>query len=183
MKMPKPSHDRVRSYNGDYMAQGKSAEALVQKWLCGNQDVISVSDVSDQRYYQDREIDLIITMRDGKEITAEIKSDLHIGKTRNVVFELLRVNHTMNNGSAFVMGWGARSEADHVFYCSVTENKIFSFSMADLRSAARSTFAGKDAKVLTIPTDNIKSTIVLLVPLASIKHKEHAAINDLVPTA
>ena len=74
MKMPKPSHDRVRSYNGDYMAQGKSAEALVQEWLYGNQDVMSVNDVSDQRHYQDLEIDLIITMRNGKEITAEIKA-------------------------------------------------------------------------------------------------------------
>ena len=183
MKMPKPSHDRVRSYNGDYMAQGKSAEALVQEWLYGNQDVMSVNDVSDQRHYQDLEIDLIITMRNGKEITAEIKSDMHIGKTRHVVFELLRVNQTMNNGSAFVLGWGARSQADHVFYCCGVENKIYSFSMADLRSAARSTFAGKDPKVITIPTDNIKSTIILLIPLASIKHKEHEVKNDLVATA
>lgn len=180
MKMPKPSHDRVRSYNGDYMAQGKSAEALVQEWLYGNPDVMSVNDVSEQRHYQDREIDLIITMRNGKEISAEIKSDMHIGKTRNVVFELLRVNQTMNNASAFVLGWGARSEADHIFYCSVTENTIYSFSMADLQSAARSTFGGKDPKVLTIPTDNIKSTIILLIPLASIKHKEHEVKNNFV---
>lgn len=179
MKMPQPSRDRERSYSGDYMAQGKSAEDVVKKWLCDSADVSSVNDVSDQRHYQEREIDFIITMRDGREITAEIKSDAHIGSTRNVVFELLRVNHTLNNEKAFVIGWSARSEAAHVFYVSVTENKIFSFSMADLRSAACASFSGKAPKVLTIPTDNIKSTIVLLIPLSSIKHKEHEIKNDL----
>lgn len=177
--MPQPSKTRKRDYSGDYMAQGKSAESIVKKWLLGVGEVAEIQDVSNVKEYQEREIDFLITMRDGRKITAEIKSDLNTGKTRNVVFELLRVNHTARDDAAFVMGWSARSQAEHVFYFSVTENKIYSFTMAALRAAARAVFGGKSPKVVAIPTDSIKSTIVLLVPVSGIKHKEHEVVNNL----
>ena len=85
---------KERSYNGDYMERGKNAELIVLKWLADNSTVIGVEDLRTLRVMREADVDCSVKLMDGRIVLAEIKSDWHLGKSGNMLFEVLRINHT-----------------------------------------------------------------------------------------
>ena len=164
--MPKPSADRKRSYDSDYMEEGRKAEEIVLHWCKENPDMLGVLDCRSQREGMEGDFDFSITNTDGTIILAEAKSDIWLGISGNMVFEIARVNHTAPHDRAVTLGWSARSPATWcIFYAPSTE-ELFLIRFEDLRRCFQqySRQARSAVKMKWIPTDNIKSTLIALIP-------------------
>lgn len=158
--------DKQRSYTGDYMHEGVVAQNIVLEFLRKRPDVIGVEDMSSLKIMQDADVDCMIKTRDGLVTLAEIKSDRHIGISGNVLFEVLRINHTANQDHCLTLGWSARTPAKFLIYYSPDLHKIFIISSNDLRSAMQKyTLENrKHTNISYVETDAIKSTINILIP-------------------
>lgn len=109
---------------------GKSGEAIVAAWLQkrGNK----VKDVSDDKEYQKRDIDLVITNKDGVELTMEVKTDYKLHKSGNLFFE-----STYHKDWGDTNGWYDYCEADYVVFYDVIGNKLYIYDFSNGREYVR----------------------------------------------
>lgn len=105
------------------LEKGKSGEAIVAAWLQkrGNK----VKDVSDDREYQRRDIDLVITNKDGDTLTIEVKTDYKLHKSGNLFFE-----STYHKDWGDTPGWYDYCEADYIVFFDVIENKLYIYNFS-----------------------------------------------------
>lgn len=162
----RPSSTRTRSYNGGYMDFGKQAEETVLRFLKGRPEVIGVDDFRDLRPLQEADVDCSIKTSDGRVTLAEIKGDKWLGKSANVLFEVLRINHTAPPDRAVTLGWSARSPATYFLYYAPTFRAIYQFRASELRERVQEyTQEVRDKTRLDyVKTDAIKSTVNILLP-------------------
>jgi len=157
---------KTRSYNGDYMKAGRKAEEIVLGFLRERPEIVGVEDLRELRVMHEADVDCALYTRDGRVPLAEIKSDVYLGNSGNVLFEILRINHTCVPEKAGALGWSLRSPATYFFYYAPTPNKIYQCRADDLRGAfqryTREERAGANPR--WINTDSIKSTLVVLIP-------------------
>lgn len=167
--MPKPNANRVRSYNGDYMLEGKYAEEVTLAFLKDIPSIIGVEDFRELRSFHETDIDCAIKTIDGRVTLAEIKSDRHLGISGNVLFEVLRINHTCQPDKAGYLGWSLRSPATYFLYFAPILEKLYQCRVCELRrSFQRYTRENRGTvKIQWINTDSIKSTLAILLPWAS----------------
>ena len=158
--------DKERSYNGDYMEDGRIAEQIVMTWLRRNSSVIGVDDWRELQVVREADVDCAVKLRDGRVRLAEIKSDKHLGVSGNVLFEVLRINHTCMSEKACVLGWSARSPATYFLYYAPEVKAIYVCRPDDLRSAFQNYTknARKKTALCWVDTDRIKSTLNVLIP-------------------
>jgi hypothetical protein len=161
-----PSADRPRNYDGGYMALGREGERIVLRWLWQHPTVVGVTDVRELRVTREADIDCFVKTRDGRITLAEIKTDQHLGVTGNVLFEILRINHTAPPEHAVTLGWAARSPARMLFYYAPSMAAIYACQFNEFRKTVQdwTRVVRAGAKISFVSTDNIKSTINLLVP-------------------
>lgn len=161
-----PSMGRKRSYDGAYQAAGKKAEGIVIDWLRGRPWVIGLEDLRDDRVMRQADVDLSIQIMDGRNPLAEIKSDWHLGKSGNVLFEVLRINHTAPHDRAATLGWSARSPATWLLFYAPQVAAIYMWRFEDYRKAFQNYTKDirKGARLDYVETDHIKSTVNVLVP-------------------
>ena len=155
-----------RSYSGDYMKEGIAAQEIVLDFLRKRPDVIGVDDLSELKVMQEADVDCMIKTSDGLVTLAEIKSDKHIGVSGNILFEVLRINHTAQPDHCVTLGWSARTPAKYLIYFSPVLNKIFVISSNELRSAMQryTKDSRKRTNINYVETDSIKSTVNILIP-------------------
>ena len=67
--------DKVYEFNSSN-AVGQLREIAITKWLENREDVLSVEDVSGDKFYQNLDIDLIVNKTNGTSYTVEIKQIL-----------------------------------------------------------------------------------------------------------
>lgn len=161
-----PSADRKRSYDGGYMAAGKRAEEIVLEWLMTRPWVVDVEDLRPYRPMREADVDCSIALTDGRVTLAEIKSDRHLGVSKNFLFEVLRINHTAPPDAAVKLGWSARSPARYgLLYAPVTKI-IHKISMDDYRAALQdyTKEVRRKTNISYVETDRIKSTVNILIP-------------------
>ena len=165
---PAVSAGKSRSYNGDYMERGKATEKIVMGWLASNPGVLGIDDLTSLRPLMEADVDCSIKLMDGRITFAEIKSDKWISKHGNVLFEILRINHTAPADKAITLGWTGRSPAKWLVYYSPKSNTIFKCQFDDLRRVfQKHTKANRaETKIIYVPTDNIKSTLNVLIPFS-----------------
>ena len=166
-----PNEQRQRSYNGGYMDLGKKGETVVIEWLRKNPHILGVNDLRELRVMQEADVDCSISTKDGRVVLAEIKTDSHLGITENVLFEILRINHTAPPDKCLTLGWAARSPAKMLFYYAVNINKIYYCEFEKLRIAFQkyTKQKRKGSNINVVPTDNIKTTINILIPMEFVK--------------
>lgn len=176
-----PSADRMRSYDSGYMQAGKKAENIVMQWLREQPWTIGVDDLRPLRIMQEADVDCTIKTADGRITLAEIKSDKHLGISKNVLFEALRINHTCVADKAVTLGWSARSPAKWLLYYAPSVQKIYQMTMDDLRRACQkyTNEVRKRAFIDYVPTDNIKSTVNILIPKEYVESMDSFKIHDL----
>lgn len=164
--MAMPSAKRKRSYDGEYMNEGRKAELVVMAWLLLNSDVIDFDDCRPFRPAQGADYDFAVRNRDGTAPLVEVKSDRHLGSTGNMVFEIARVNHTAPAEKAVTLGWSARSPASRIIYYAPSVDRIYIVRTMDFRECFQRYSEEVRGGVRTewISTDNIKSTIIALIP-------------------
>lgn len=158
---------KARSYSGDYMQVGKRAESIVLAFLQQRPDVIGVSDYRDLKPVQEADIDFGIQLRDGLVALAEVKSDRHLNPPYgNVLFEVLRINHTCTPERACVLGWAARTPAQYLMYYAPQQERIYITQFHALRRAFQN-YTGdtrKGMRLSVVETDAIKTTVNVLIP-------------------
>ena len=159
-----PGKNNKRSYSGKYMEVGKHAEKLVKEWL--EKSGYVVLDCRCDPEYQEKEIDYKVVVGDTF-VTTEVKSDYHLGVSGNVLFEVLRINHTAPPEHAMKLGWSARTEADRIVFYAPQPNKIYKIKTADYIKAMQDyTYDARgDTNFYYVETDNIKSTVNILIPV------------------
>ena len=157
---------KERSYDGDYMKVGKTGEAIVAAWLRQRAHVASVTDLSNLPTWQDLDVDLRVLLHSGKSFLAEVKTDQHLGKSGNVLFEILRIYHTADARYCAKSGWSIRTMAEWIFYYAPSVEQLYTFKTMDLRGAfQRYTHeARQQTRQIWVNTDRIKSTLNVLIP-------------------
>ena len=113
---------KERSYKGDYMAFGKKAEKIVMDWLRNRPGVVSIVDYRNTEEMFTIDSDCGVVKDTGKTVLIEIKGDAWLGKynprtqSRNILCEVLRINHNSSPGNAGYLGWTFRSSSKYIFY-------------------------------------------------------------------
>jgi hypothetical protein len=158
--------NKARSYDGDYMAVGKKGEEVVMAWLASRPYVIGVDDLRQLRVMREADVDCSFSLSDGRVALAEIKTDQHLGKSGNILFEILRVNHTAPTDRAGVLGWSLRSPATWLLYYAPAVAMIYQLRFADFRAGFQryTAVARERSRQIWVNTDQIKSTLNVLVP-------------------
>lgn len=158
--------EKARSYTGDYMAEGRKAEEIVMAFLKKRPEIIGIEDWRELRAVHEADVDCAITTTDGRVTLAEIKSDRHLGQSGNVLFEVLRINHTCRPDRACVLGWSARSPATYFLYYAPSVNSIYQCRCDELRRAFQeyTKEERQDTRTCWVNTDSIKSTVNVLIP-------------------
>ncbi len=157
---------KQRSYSGDYMRRGKQAEQVVMDWLKTHPRVKTVTDVRHLSDWQEVDVDALAELHIGPTMKVEIKSDSHIAVGANVLFEVLRINHTASHDHAGKLGWSARTEADWLIFYSPKAHTLFSCTVADYRKSfqAYTQKCRKATRLSYVETDAVKSTVNVLIP-------------------
>jgi len=158
--------DKQRSYNGDYMAAGKYAEAICLEFVKRSPSVLAIEDTRNLRVLREADVDCVMHLYDGRCHLAEFKSDAHLGVTGNVLFEVLRVNHTAPPEKSCVLGWSARSPAKFLLYFAPEKRCIYLCTFDGLRGAFQryTRDQRKRTRLDWVNTDSIKSTVNVLIP-------------------
>jgi predicted nucleotidyltransferase len=160
--------DKDRSYDGDYMERGKKAEEIVIAFLKRRPMVLNVIDFRELRQAQGADFDVGIVSIDGRVPLAEIKSDAYLGKTGNVLFEVLRINHTCDPDFSATLGWSARTPARYILVYAPSVEKIYQFDTNKWRKCFQkyTLETRKNMRISIVETDRIKTTINILMPIS-----------------
>ena len=156
-----PDGNRKNSYNGDLMKFGKTGERIVFDYLSR---FGTVTDLTNDRNKMLADIDFHFSGNNGSWY-GEVKTDRYMGKTGNVLYEILRINHT-SDLFPLTLGWSFRSEADKLFIYAPSVRKIYYADFSVYRSGFKgvSRTVGSKFKFDVIKTDKIKSTVNVYVP-------------------
>lgn len=88
---------------------GHQGEQFVKQWILDlHPNVASITDVSEDKFYQRQDIDFVVDFINGKQATVEIKTDTY--KTGNMFFE------TISNEEYQTKGCLMKTNADFLFY-------------------------------------------------------------------
>ena len=159
--------NKQRSYSGDYMEFGKIGEKVVVSFLQDNPEILEVKDWSEIQAVQYADIDCAITTKSGQVVLAEIKSDKHLGVSGNVLFEVLRINHTCHPDFSANLGWSGKTPAKFIFYYAPSVRQIYRFETEKLRRAMQvyTRRKRKNMRLDVVETDSIKTTVNILIPI------------------
>ncbi len=148
------------------MAVGKKAEEIVMNFLQSKPYIIGINDFRELRAVQEADIDIAIKTVDGRVTLAEIKSDWYLGVSGNVLFEVLRINHTAPTDRCLTLGWSGRTPATWILYYSPQLNKIYQVRTSELRKAFQqyTKTERKNSNLSIVETDSIKTTVNVLIP-------------------
>ena len=88
---------------------GHQGEQFVKQWILElHPNVSSITDVSDDKFYQKQDVDFVVNFTNGKQALIEIKTDTY--KTGNMFFE------TISNEEYQTKGCLMKTNADFLFY-------------------------------------------------------------------
>ena len=163
-------------YSGALIADGKKGEEIVLAFIRRSPMVLGVSDLRDIKEMRRADADCLIELWDGRVLLAEIKSDSHLGKSGNVLFEVLRINHIAPAYRAATLGWSAKTPAHWVFYFAPSVNSIYQVKFEDLRKSFQEFTANvRNFNPLEcirwVNTDSERSTVNILIPWSYCKDK------------
>lgn len=103
---------------------GREGEAVVRNLLESSGNFEAIWDCSSDKYFQERDIDLLGIASDGHIAKYEVKTDRMAHETGNLVFEV----KTSGN-----VGCLAKTDADYVMYYVEGNDKVFCFNAEQMR--------------------------------------------------
>lgn len=110
------------SFNAD-LQDGKKAEELVRFLLQESGKFNDIWDCSDDKYFQDKDIDILAMNSDGHISKIEVKCDRQAHQTGNLVWE----EKTSGNIGCF-----AKTEADFMMYYIVGDGRLYMFKPKEM---------------------------------------------------
>lgn len=164
-------NEKGRSYDGDYMKVGEQGERIVMEWLESRPNVLSITDFRNIRQIQEADVDVGVRLYTGQICLAEIKTDTYLGKSGNILNEVLRINHYSEHEFAGYLGWTLRSPAQWLLYYApnreidgIKKPAIYKAKFADVRLILQRFTKENDVRFTTVRTDSGKTTYNILVP-------------------
>jgi len=154
-------------YDGELMAKGQIGERLIFELLRRLPGVKTVWDATDDKRWQPLEVDFAVEYLTGAWRLIEAKTDYHLGVSGNVLFEIMRINHTSHHSHAGQLGWGCRTAANAIFIYAPSIERIYEIETEDFRRAFQQYTKNNRENpnlIQVIRTDNIKTTLAVLIP-------------------
>ena len=108
----------------DDLEFGKEGETKVRQILESSGIFEQILDCSNDKYFQEKDIDFLALASDGHIAKCEVKNDRTAHKTGNIVFE------QRTNGN---LGCLAKTEADYIFYVLAGNSRIYCFNAEQMR--------------------------------------------------
>lgn len=107
---------------------GREGEAVVRNLLESSGNFDYVIDCSNDKYFQQKDIDVLALVNDGHIAKYEVKTDRKAHETGNIAFEL------RTNGN---IGCLAKTEADFVMYYIEGNDRVYCFNAEQMRRYLR----------------------------------------------
>lgn len=141
---------------------GHQGEQFVKQWILElHPNVSSITDVSDDKFYQKQDIDFVVDFTNGKQATIEIKTDTY--KTGNMFFE------TISNEEYQTKGCLTKTNANFLFYYfpNYQNGVLYIFKMKAFRKFVLDNLSHfRERKV----TNTTHTSIGYIVPLSYIEN-------------
>lgn len=141
---------------------GHQGEQFVKQWILElHPNVNSITDVSEDKFYQKQDIDFVVNFTSGKQATVEIKTDTY--KTGNMFFE------TISNEEYQTKGCLMKTNADFLFYyfSNYQNGVLYIFKMKAFRKFVLDNLSHfRERKV----TNTTYTSIGYIVPLSYIEN-------------
>ena len=168
---PQPPKGSSLFEDSNLLLVGQDAESIVMDFLNSFKQITKKDDLRLDKEWQEKDVDYRIETANG-EMLIEVKSDQHIGKSGNVLFELIRLHHTAKSEHCAYIGWSVFSAADRIFVWCPPTRKLYIFKTPDLRRAMQGyTYEQrKSMRIEIVVTDTKRTTINILVPLAYVSY-------------
>lgn len=162
--------------NPELKPKGDYAEVVVCEFLRRCPGVAQVEDVRDDPAWQQQDVDYRVTLTSGTARGVEVKSDQHIARSGNVLFELARLHHTARPERCAHLGWSVFSAADWLLVYCPPARALYWFSFAALRGGMQAYMKDSrdKARLALIATDSQRTTLNILIPLAYVPHAVYA---------
>jgi hypothetical protein len=157
------------------MATGKVGEEYVLRWLKTRPQIAGIIDFRKTRIVHECDIDCGVKLYQGQILLLEIKTDTHLGNgRRNILCEVLRINHTCHPANAGYLGWTLRSPAKYLAMYAPNwtdansgepHEAIYWAKFDDVRKTLQRVLHRSPIRQFTeVRTDRIKTTYNLLIP-------------------
>lgn len=157
--------------NGGLKRLGDEGERVIEAFLRRYPGVTDVKNVTEDREWQQKDVDFLAFLG-ARSLKIEAKSDRHIARNKNVLFELARIHHTSPETCAY-LGWSVFSAADFLLVYNPPTRCIYQFRMPDLRSGMQQ-FTLATRRTLTlrlVESDSTRSTLNVYIPLSYVPHR------------
>ena len=109
---------------------GREGEVIVRNLLESSGNFDNVIDCSNDKYFQEKDIDLLALATDGHIAKYEVKTDRMAHETGNIAFEI----KTSGN-----IGCLAKTEADFVMYYIEGNGRLYCFNAEQMRRSCATT--------------------------------------------
>lgn len=155
--------------NGELLPIGKQGEQIAYHFLTRLPNVHHVQNVSDELDYRIKEIDFRVVFP-GATVDVEVKSDQHIGRSGNVLLEVLRFQ--WDEFPFGRIGWALFSEAARLLVWCPSTSELYVFEMTTLRKALWQYVVSNlnTINLKIIPSDSRRTTLNVCMPLAYVSH-------------
>lgn len=139
-----------REYDFDEQNEvGKEGENFIRKWLFSHYHILDYEDVSENTRYQGKDVDAIITLKNGEKRAIEIKTDNT--DTGNLFYE------TISNEKYQTLGCLEKTEADVVLYLFTETKDLFILKMPEFRDWFHNAFSNDSNEEIIKPLKRVKN--------------------------
>ena len=147
-------HNFNKSINvGDY------GEQIIKSYFKKNPNVSNVTDVSQDKKYQDADIDFLVELKNGENISVELKTDTY--DTGNIFYEAI------SNKEYNVLGCMIKSKAKCLFYYFIKTKELYIIDFKAYKkwvNKNNARFAKKTIKNINRRGNGITHSVGLLIP-------------------
>ncbi|NMA74530.1 MAG: hypothetical protein GX963_10305 [Bacteroidales bacterium] len=155
---------------------GDKGEALMKEWLEKRELTERIEDVSDDPYYQKKDIDFLVYQKTGKTMKVDVKYDTLIDKTGNVFIELISNDKKKTPGN-FIY-----SKADLFLYVFAKSKRVLIIPLKEAREYIYKNL--KKFKSVSVPNYDYNGKILYHSKGRLVKYTElleNVDYTDLLP--
>ena len=138
---------------------GNCGEEIIKSYLESNPNIVDVTDVSKDKEYQDKDIDFIVKLKNGEDISIELKTDTY--DTGNIFYEAI------SNKEYKVLGCMIKSKAKCLFYYFIKTKELYVIDFKAYKKWVNKNnkrFAKREIKNINKMGTGITHSIGLLIP-------------------
>lgn len=138
---------------------GNYGEQIIKSYFETNSNIVNVTDVSKDKKYQDKDIDFIVELKNGENISIELKTDTY--DTGNIFYEAI------SNKEHNVLGCMIKSKAKCLFYYFIKTKELYVIDFKAYKKWVNENnerFAKKRIKNINKRGNDITHSIGLLIP-------------------